>query len=114
MVGVFSQALSAYGLPWGAVVGGIGATMMGAIGAMRINQIKNANANTNISGGSSAGTSGVAVEPLLNPDYDLQRMTNLSLQSDAFLPGKTQVYVLESDIQEVGNRVQVRENNATF
>ena len=114
MVGVFSQALSAYGLPWGAVVGGIGATMMGAVGAMRINQIKNANANTNISGGSSAGTSGVSVEPLLNPDYDLQRMTNLSLQSDAYLPGKTQVYVLESDIQEVGNRVQVRENNATF
>ena len=114
MVGVFSQALSAYGLPWGAVVGGIGATMMGAVGAARINQIKNANANTNISGGSSAGTSGVSVEPLLNPDYDLQRMTNLSLQSDAFLPGKTQVYVLESDIQEVGNRVQVRENNATF
>ena len=114
MVGVFSQALSAYGLPWGAVIGAAGATLMGTVGAMRINQIRNANANTNVSGSSSSGSSSVAVEPLLNPDYDLQRLTNLSLQSDDYLPGKTQVYVLESDIQEVGNRVQVRENNATF
>ena len=114
MVGVFSQALSAYGLPWGAVVGGIGATMMGAVGAARINQIRNANSNTNISGGGASASTSVGVEPLLNQDYDLQRITNLSLQSDAYLPGNTQVYVLESDIQEVGNRVQVRENNATF
>lgn len=116
MVGSFSQAMSLYGpTPWGFALGAAGATAMGIIGALRVSQIKNANANSSI-GSSSAGASapGVGVEPLLNPDYDLQRMTNLSLQSDAFLPGKTQVYVLESDIQEVGNRVQVRENNATF
>lgn len=116
MVGSFSQAMSLYGpTPWGFALGAAGATAMGIIGALRVNQIKNANGNSSI-GSSSAGASapGVGVEPLLNPDYDLQRITNLSLQSDEFLPGKTQVYVLESDIQEVGNRVQVREQNATF
>ena len=116
MVGSFSQAMSLYGpTPWGFALGAAGATAMGIIGALRVNQIKNANGNSSI-GSSSAGASapGAAVSPLLNPDYDLQRITNLSLQSDAFLPGNTQVYVLESDIQEVGNRVQVREQNATF
>lgn len=116
MVGSFSQAMSLYGpTPWGFALGAAGATAMGIIGALRVNQIKNANGNSSI-GSSSAGASapGVAVEPLLNPDYDLQRITNLSLQGASYAPGNTQVYVLESDIQEVGNRVQVRENNATF
>ena len=85
-----------------------------ATGAAQIAKIKSTQIGTSSVSSISANSSGVGVEPLLNPDYDLQRITNLSLQSDEFLPGKTQVYVLESDIQEVGNRVQVRENNATF
>lgn len=116
--GIANAFLSAMSVqpPWlGVAIGTANAIAAGATGAAQIAKIR----ATKV-GGSSSSTdfgfsgSGAAVEPLLNPDYDLQRITNLSLQSDAFLPGKTQVYVLESDIQEVGNRVQVRENNATF
>ena len=103
--------------PWNIALAASTAGVAAAAGAAQIAQIQatkmgsTSSASNAITGGGSAG---VGVSPLLNPDYDLQRMTNLSLQSDAYLPGKTQVYVLESDIQEVGNRVQVRENNATF
>ena len=104
--------------PWNIALATSTAAVAAAAGAAQIAQINatkmgsTSSASNAITGGS--GASSVGVSPLLNPDYDLQRITNLSLQSDAFLPGKTQVYVLESDIQEVGNRVQVRENNATF
>lgn len=102
--------------PWNLVLAGAMAASTAAAGYAEVRKIQATKmGSTNSGSGSpSANVSGAAVEPLLNPDYDLQRITNLSLQSDAFLPGKTQVYVLESDIQEVGNRVQVRENNATF
>ena len=112
--GAFMQGMSSYPQPWGAIIGAAGAAVATATGAAQIAKIKSTQIGTSSVSGIAANSSGVGVEPLLNPDYDLQRMTNLSLQSDAYLPGKTQVYVLESDIQEVGNRVQVRENNATF
>lgn len=101
--------------PWNIALGISTAAAAAATGAAEISKIKNTqmgSGNSSISGISAS--SGAGVEPLLNEQYDLQRLTNLSLQSDDFLPGKTQVYVLESDIQEVGTRVQVRENNATF
>lgn len=112
--GAFMQGMSSYPQPWGAIIGAAGAAVATATGAAQIAKIKSTQIGTSSVSGIAANSSGVGVEPLLNPDYDLQRMTNLSLQSDDYLPGKTQVYVLESDIQEVGNRVQVRENNATF
>ena len=112
--GAFMQGMSSYPQPWGAIIGAAGAAVATATGAAQIAKIKSTQIGTSSVSSISANSSGVGVEPLLNPDYDLQRLTNLSLQSDDYLPGKTQVYVLESDIQEVGNRVQVRENNATF
>lgn len=112
--GAFMQGMSSYPQPWGAIIGAAGAAVATATGAAQIAKIKSTQIGTSSVSGIAANSSGVGVEPLLNPDYDLQRITNLSLQSDAYLPGNTQVYVLESDIQEVGNRVQVRENNATF
>lgn len=116
MAGAFMQGMNSAPMPWGAIIGAAGATTAMITGMAQINEIKNTqmgSGNSSISGVSSAGA-GVGVEPLLNEQYDLQRLTNLSLQSDDYLPGNTQVYVLESDIQEVGTRVQVRENNATF
>lgn len=116
MAGAFMQGMNSAPMPWGAIIGAAGATTAMITGMAQVNEIKNTqmgSGNGTVSGISAAGA-GVGVEPLLNEQYDLQRMTNLSLQSDDYLPGNTQVYVLESDIQEVGTRVQVRENNATF
>ena len=100
--------------PWNIALATSTAAVAAATGAAQIAQIRATKMGSTTSANSGTPSGSVGVQPLLNPDYDLQRLTNLSLQSDAFLPGKTQVYVLESDIQEVGNRVQVRENNATF
>lgn len=111
--GAFMQGMSSYPQPWGAIIGAAGAAVATATGIAEISKIKSTQVGASTVSGISANT-GVGVEPLLNEQYDLQRMTNLSLQSDDYLPGNTQVYVLESDIQEVGTRVQVRENNATF
>ena len=114
-LGAFMQGMSSYPQPYGAIIGAAGAAVAAATGAAEIVKIQHTKlGDSSVSGISASGISGVGVEPLLNPEYDLQRLTNLSLQSDAYLPGNTQVYVLESDIQEVGNRVQVREQNATF
>lgn len=113
--GVANAFLSAMSVqpPWlGIALGIANAATAAATGAAQIAKIKSTKVGS--SSGGDYGLSGVGVSPLLNQDYDMQRMTNLSLQSDAYLPGNTQVYVLESDIQEVGNRVQVREQNATF
>ena len=112
--GAFMQGMSSYPQPWGAIIGAAGAAVATATGMAEISKIKATQIGSSSVSGLSPQGSGAAVEPLLNQDYDLQRITNLSLQSDAYLPGNTQVYVLESDIQEVGNRVQVREQNATF
>lgn len=102
--------------PWNLVLAGTMAATTAAAGWAEVAKIRatKMGSTDSGSGSASASVSGVAVEPLLNQDYDLQRITNLSLQSDAYLPGNTQVYVLESDIQEVGRRVEVREQNATF
>lgn len=112
--GAFMQGMSSYPQPWGAIIGAAGAAVATATGMAEISKIKATQIGSSSVSGLSPQGSGVGVEPLLNQDYDLQRITNLSLQSDAYLPGNTQVYVLESDIQEVGRRVQVREQNATF
>ena len=112
--GAFMQGMSSYPQPWGAIIGAAGAAVATATGAAEIAKIKATQIGSSSVSGLSPQGSGAGVEPLLNPDYDLQRITNLSLQSDAYLPGNTQVYVLESDIQEVGRRVEVREQNATF
>lgn len=112
--GAFMQGMSSYPQPWGAIIGAAGAAVATATGMAEISKIKATQIGASSVSGLSPQGSGVDVEPLLNQDYDLQRITNLSLQSDAYLPGNTQVYVLESDIQEVGRRVEVREQNATF
>lgn len=101
--------------PWNIALATSTAAVAAAAGAAQIAQIRATKmGSTSTATNATGGASGVGVSPLLNPDYDLQRITNLSLQGASYAPGNTQVYVLESDIQEVGNRVQVRENNATF
>jgi len=52
----------------------------------------------------------IGVTPLIDEFRDLQRMQSLTIGGDS----GTRVYVLEEDIRNVGNRVQVRENEASF
>ena len=52
----------------------------------------------------------VAVSPLLDESRDLLQRQNIPIVDES----ATRVYVVESDIQEVGNRVNVRESEATF
>lgn len=52
----------------------------------------------------------IGVTPLIDEFRDLQRMQSLNVSGEAGM----KVYVLEEDIRNVGNRVQVRENEASF
>ncbi len=52
----------------------------------------------------------VGVVPMLDEMRDLQQMQSIPVTNES----QQRVYVVESDIQEVGTRVQVRESEATF
>lgn len=52
----------------------------------------------------------IGVTPLIDEFRDLQRMQSINVSGEAGM----KVYVLEEDIRNVGNRVQVRENEASF
>lgn len=54
------------------------------------------------------------VSPLLDQQADLNRMTQINAQPASQSQVDNRVYVVESDIREVGNRVNVRESNSTF
>lgn len=63
----------------------------------------------------SAGISAVGVNPLLNEQADLERLQNMPIQGDSqYEQRDMRVWVAESDISGVQNRVKVRESDATF
>lgn len=63
----------------------------------------------------SAGISAVGVNPLLNEQADLERLQNMPIQGDSqYEQRDMRVWVVESDIAAVQNRVKVRESDATF
>ena len=52
----------------------------------------------------------IGVTPLIDEYRDLQRMQSINISGDSGM----KVYVLEEDIRNVGNRVSVRESEASF
>lgn len=87
-------------------------------GAKQIQQIKQTNKENAGSGSTpslaSTSISAVGVNPLLDEQMDIDRLQRIQMYGDSETEKDTRVYVVESDIEEVKNRVQIRESNATF
>lgn len=84
----------------------------GVASTMAINKTQLGNADTNSNGNiGNGGVSTVNVTPLLDETRDTLAMTQLSINPEQ---QNNRVYVVESDIREMGTRVDVREQATKF
>ena len=108
----------------GPIIGGINAAAVTAMGIAQIQQIKQQkyNSSGNISSPSAGGAGSVqtvdfqnvSVNPLLDPNHDLNSMTTLSETKDEDEQKDQKVYILQSDLTDSQNQVEIRQNQSTF
>lgn len=120
-VGAYMQATQTYPPPYGPILGGINAALATAMGIAQIAQIKNQQYGSSGSVSSATGAaatreavnvdfSSVSVNPLLDEQADINRLTTLSESQQT----DQRVYILQSDIADSQKQVQVRQTNTTF
>ena len=120
-VSAFMKAQETYPQPYGLIVGAASAAAVTAAGIAEIAKIK----STTIGGGGSlseSSSTGAAAPTPEATSYTPSYSTNITGQSEtvdlanAVTSGQQsqRVYVVESDIQEAGKRVQVVEAESTF
>lgn len=100
------------------VLGAVYASTATATGLAQIMQIK----STTLGGGSVSSSTGsgasvaqAQVSPLLNESLDSQSLNTINLQTVADNSTRdSRVYILESDLQKSGSKVNTREKNSSF
>lgn len=117
--GAMLQGLSSYPMPFGAIMGGIGAATATATGIAQIIKLKKSKpGDESVDGsGMDAGNqvSAVGVNPLLNEYQDTLGMQSLNINGDSqYKQEPLKVYVTEQDITDTQNKVEVRQNNSSF
>lgn len=114
IIGTF-KGYSEFGF-WGWAQAIAQAATIAAETAATISKIKSTTKSSGGSGGASVTTRGLemaSVNPLLNEQEDINKMTTLN-ETPQGSPQDLRVYVVESDIEEAGQRTKVREDNSTF
>lgn len=114
LVGITSALAGAYTTksgPWDWVLAGIQAATIGATGAIQIANIK----KQTFDGGGSGSVS-ASVSPSMGfADVPVSYTRNLMGDKETEnLNQEQRVYILESDIEESGRRVEVRDSNTNF
>lgn len=120
VIQTISGALAAFmgyqalGQPWGGILGAAAAAAVTAAGAVEIKKIKSQNP---YSSSASESTNYASAVPKL-ADYSPDTFTNLTSRSDTdYLANSlenTNLYVSVTDINNVQNKVKVRDGNSTF
>lgn len=118
-IGGYTQAVAAYGVPWGVVLGAATAASVTAAGMAQIQKIRSTQFD---SSGSSLGSGGTTFQLPQIEQYEPTYTQNVTQESDtdklmnAVSEGmsKTQLYVSVTDINNVQNKVKVTENEATW
>ena len=126
-ISTLEGAINAYksmaGIPYvGPVLGAAAAAAVTLAGIANINKIRSTNKD---SGGSptavaapqieSADSAMASVNPLLDEQTDINRMTSLNENGDSTKETKNlRVYVVDQDIRDANYKAQVVENNATY
>lgn len=102
--------------PFGVAAAAVQTAAVIATGAATIAKMKattkESASSASVSAPQQAAPTMTAVTPLLDEQADMNRMTTMTEQQ----PGtqSMRVYVVEQDIRDAGNKVDVRESNATF
>jgi len=126
-ISTLEGAINAYksmaGIPYvGPVLGAAAAAAVTLAGIANINKIRSANKD---SGGSptavaapqieSADSAMASVNPLLDEQTDINRMTSLNEQGDSTKETQNlRVYVVDQDIRDADHKAKVVEDNTTF
>lgn len=110
--GAFLQDMQSYPWPFNAVIAGLDFGTAMAMGIAQTRQIKQQTLNPSGGGGTSSPSVGsVGVSPLLNETLDPQLMSQLNTQ-EAIQDQK--VYILQSELEQSGRQVEIRESDTTF
>ena len=118
-IGGYTQAVQAYGVPWGVVLGAATAASVTAAGMAQIQKIRSTQFD---SSRSSLGSGGTTFQLPQIEQYEPTYTQNVTQESDtdrlmnAISEGmsKTQLYVSVTDINNVQNKVRVTENEASW
>lgn len=110
--GAFLQDMQSYPWPFNAVIAGLDFGTAMAMGIAQTRQIKQQTIDSSGGGGSSSPSVGsVGVSPLLNETLDPQLMSQLNTQ-EAIQDQK--VYILQSELEQSGRQVEIRESDTSF
>lgn len=92
-----------------------GVLASGAVQIQKIKQAKFGGSTSGSDGGGSmaSGAMSASVTPLLDENLDVNSYTQLNTENTSN-ERETKVYVVESDIRDVQNKVDVRENSSSF
>lgn len=118
VVGAFEQGLMQFGMPWGLVVGGIGATAAIATGSAQIAKIK----ATKMDGSTGSASSASVPAPDTSSFYQPMYTQNITSETDtenlrnAIMNGMSGVNLAVSvtEINDVQKRVKVKESESDF
>ena len=116
-IGAFLQASATYPPPYGQIIGGISAAAVAAAGAAEYVKIKSSTRNGSSGVGGGGGTTYATVTPSIT-DYAPQGVTNVTGGQEtenlknALMGANISVSV--TDINEVQNKVRVRDEESSF
>lgn len=112
------QAVIGLGVPAGPIVGAALAASIAATTAVQVAQIKkqkfNSGSSSSVSGGSTTSVTSAVSTSTAQPVYRVTTPGTGRNTDNNNSSTNLRVYVVESDIREVGNRVDVVEKNSTF
>lgn len=110
--GAFLQDMQSYPWPFNAVIAGLDFGTAMAMGISQSRQIEQQTIESSGGGGTSSPSVGsVGVSPLLNETLDPQLMSQLNTQ-EAIQDQK--VWILQSELEQSGRQVEIRESDTTF
>ena len=103
--------------PWGVAAAAVQTAALAATGAATIAKMKSTtkdSSSASVSAPQVQTPSMTSVTPLLDETSDINRMDMSGLQGNSTQEQTIKCYVVESEINEVQNKVKVTEQNATF
>lgn len=108
--GAYAQAAATIPPPVGPIIGGVNAAAVLATGMAQIAKMK----STNVSASESAGGGSVNVTPPA-PTMEIPQVNNITgvRQEEALNQGQ-RVYIVSSDLEANGRRVQIQEDETSF
>lgn len=108
--GAYAQAAATIPPPVGPIIGGVNAAAVLATGMAQIAKMK----STNVSASESAGGGSISVTPPA-PTMEIPQVNNITgvRQEEALNQGQ-RVYIVSSDLEANGRRVQIQENETSF